>query len=144
MNKLFSDYNYSGYQSEIIRPITYSDLDLSLRVSPNRKDLTPLTDIDAIKTAVRNLCLTTIYERPFQPDVGTRLNRILFENVNSFSSVIIEKEIENVIKKYEPRVAFVKVDVNAMPDENRYGISITFSTANFPETTVEFIINRLR
>ena len=55
----------------------HSDLDLSLKIHPIRKDIIPLKDDAAIKNAVRNLLISNFYERPFQDDLGANLRGLL-------------------------------------------------------------------
>ena len=46
---------------------TYKDLDLNFRAHPVTKDVVKRTGNAAIIGAVRNLILTNLYEKPFQP-----------------------------------------------------------------------------
>lgn len=147
MGNVLSDYNRSGYVPRITRKAIYSDLDFSLRRFPggyNEGDISPLTDIDAIKNSIKNLCLTNIYERPFQPGLGSRIRFLLFENSHPLTSAAIENEIRDVITEYEPRVSDVIVTVSETQDMTAYNVSITFTVMNVIVSPFEFIINRLR
>lgn len=154
MNSVLSDYNRPGYIPSISRRIRYADLDISLRifkqpnsfnsVAYNRGDLVPLTDIDAVKNSIKNICLTDIYERPFQPGLGSRIRHLLFENVTPMTAIAIAEELDSTLRLYEPRIAQLDVKVKDNIDSNSYFVSVTFSMANFIPATVEFIINRLR
>ena len=54
-----SDKNSSEYRSNITaQNQLYSDLNLFFPIHPNKKDIIPVTDVDAIKQSVRNLILT--------------------------------------------------------------------------------------
>jgi phage baseplate assembly protein W len=145
MSGPLSDYNYSKY-----KPVgaaggqQYSDLDFSLRVLPSTGDVAPLTDIDAVKNSIKNLCLTGVNERPFQPGLGSRIRSLLFENANSSTAFTLKQEIETTVKLYEPRVSSIRVDVKDNSNANAYNISVTFSMSNYITSTFEFIINRLR
>jgi phage baseplate assembly protein W len=142
------------------RKYIYSDLDFSLRLKPAfvpndddiaagiaspGSDIYTLTDIDAIKSSVRNLCLTGLYERPFQFDLGTRISQLLFENANPLVGHLLKNEIENVIREYEPRVLNVEAEVDLNLDANDINISIYFTISNNSIVqNVEFTINRIR
>ena len=58
---------------------TFSDLDLNFTKHPVRDDVNILTAERAVINSVKNLILTNHYERPFQPDLGSNIRRLLFE-----------------------------------------------------------------
>ena len=76
----------------------FSDLDLNFTIHPVRKDINRTTGDMAVINSVKNLVLTNHYERPFQPEVGSNVRRLLFENLDNITASSIEKEIEQVIK----------------------------------------------
>ena len=90
---------------------TYSDFDLAFNVHPVKKDLTISKDVDAILKSLKNLILTNHYERPFQPYLGSNVNKMLFENEDVTINQIIKREIETVIINFEPRVSIDYVEV---------------------------------
>lgn len=143
MNSILSDYNRSGYVSVLTNDVIYSDIDVTLS-RDEANDIIPITDIDAIKNSIRNLVLSGIYERPFEPYLGTRLKSLLFENATPLTAIAIRQEIIDVIKNYEPRVSFFTVDVSDLSDENAYYITVKFAINNQNPQSLEFIINRLR
>lgn len=123
----------------------YSDLDLSFVKHPKLSDITPLRDIDAVKQAVKNLVLTNFYERPFHPEIGGNVSAKLFEPADRFTALEIRDEIKQVLKKYEPRVNGVKVQVFDESDANRYVVNIIFNIIFLQvQTEVSFNLQRLR
>ncbi len=58
----------------------FSDIDLNFTRNPISGDVNILTDDIAIKRSVRNLVLTSRFERLMQPDVECRISDQLFEN----------------------------------------------------------------
>ena len=48
----------------------YSDIDASFLEHPIRREISILTDVDAVVMSVRNLVQTKFYEAPFQPKKG--------------------------------------------------------------------------
>jgi phage baseplate assembly protein W len=144
------DYNKNSKgvfdQTQIIsKTKVYSDLDLSFVKHPNLSDITPLRDIDAVKQAVKNLVLTNFYERPFHPEIGGNVSAKLFEPADRFTASEIRDEIKQVLKKYEPRVNGVKVQVFDESDANRYVVNILFNIIFLQvQTEVSFNLQRLR
>ena len=127
--------NYSGY----------SDLDLTFNMHPGKKDLLISTGEIAVVRALKNLLLTNYYEKPFNPDYGSNIRKLLFENLSPITAGVLSKEVEFVINNYEPRVSLQEVSVQPLYDYNSYQVTITFFINNLVEPyTADFILSRLR
>jgi len=72
---------------------TFSDLDLNFKLHPVKKDINIHLNELAITNSIKNLVLTNHYERPFQPNVGSNIRRLLFDNLDSITAANIEREI---------------------------------------------------
>ena len=123
----------------------FSDLNLDFAQNPATKDIQKIDDVDAVKRSVRNLINTNYYERPFRPSLGSNLRAMLFELYSPQMSHAISKEIDLLIKNYEPRARLVNVKTNSDPERNGYEVSISFYVVNFPEQVqVQAFLERLR
>ena len=123
----------------------FSDLNLDFVQNPATKDIQKIEDVDAVKRSVRNLINTNYYERPFRPSLGSNLRAMLFELYSPQMSHAISKEIDLLIKNYEPRARLVNVKTNSDPERNGYEVSISFYVVNFPEQVqVQAFLVRLR
>lgn len=142
-----SDKNVIYQNAEIVsKRRQYSDLDLSLYHSDvTKNDIQPLTDIDAIKNAVRVLLLSNRYERPFQPDLAAGLRDLLFEPADQLTKFAIKQSIEHILKKYEPRVDQVTVDIQYEEDSDRYNVVLTFNVISIAiKTDMRLFLTRIR
>lgn len=144
MSNILSDYNKER-SSNVLKRNLYSDLPLGVQIHPNLKDVIALKDIDAVKQAVRNLILTNQGERPFQPEIGSNITALLFEPADTFTAVAIQKEALRVLKKFEPRITNINVQVFDNSDRNAYQITVSFKII-FSDTQEEinFYLERLR
>jgi len=123
----------------------YKDLDLNFKAHPVTKDVVKRTGNAAIIGALKNLILTNIGEKPFQPNFGSRIRGLLFEDVSFITANIIQTEIGNSIKNYEPRVGVDAIRVQANPDQNRYDITIRFFINNLEApVTINFFLEKVR
>jgi len=123
----------------------YSDLDLTFRRLPVTNDVALSYDDQSVIRSVRNLLLTGFYERPFQPNLGSNLNKLLFEPADQLTSNLIESEVRNVISNFEPRVTINSINVTITPDENSFNLSMTFFVGNNTRaTTVTLLLQRSR
>lgn len=124
---------------------TYKDLDLNFRAHPVTKDVVKRTGNAAIIGALRNLILTNLYEKPFQPNFGSRIRGLLFEDVSFITANVLQTELTNVIQNFEPRVGVDAIRVQANPEQNRYDITIRFFINNLEApVTINFFLEKVR
>jgi phage baseplate assembly protein W len=123
----------------------YKDLDLDFQINSATKDIQTLTDIESVKRSVRNLIKLNHYEKPFRPEIGSNLRAMLFENITPQINHAISKQIDLLIRNYEPRCRLVQLNVQPDVDRNGYRASISFFVVNHPERVeVETFLERLR
>jgi phage baseplate assembly protein W len=112
---------------------------------PVTKDISLSYDDQSVIRSVRNLLLTNFYERPFQPNLGSNVNAILFEMADALTSNILENEVRNVIKNYEPRITINQLIVTPSPDENSFNLHMSFFIGNNTKpTSVTLLLQRSR
>ena len=123
----------------------YKDLNLDFQQNTATKDIQKMLDVESVKRSVRNLINLNYYEKPFHPEIGSNLRGLLFENITPQISHYIGKQIEFLIKNYEPRCRLVEVDNRPNLDRNGYSVSISFYVVNSPNPVqVETFLERLR
>ena len=121
---------------------SFKDISMSFKFNPLSGDLIALNNENAIARAVRNIVLTSPGEKLFDPDFGSSVSEILFENVDDITAVSIQDEIRNCLNNYEPRVDLVNVDVNPNFDENQFDVKITYKIVgiDIPPSQLEFAL----
>ena len=125
--------------------IVYSDFFTDFSRNSVTGQLNKKTNAEAVKQSVRNLLLTDRYERPFQPQIGSGLKGLLFENYTPGLELRAKKMVEEVFDNHEPRAELLKVDVGGNPDFNTLSFQITFRIINTTEPeTLEIILERTR
>ena len=121
---------------------SFKDVSMSFKFNPLSGDLIALKNENAIARAVRNIVLTTPGEKFFDPDFGSSVSEILFENVDDITAVSIEDEIKSSLKNYEPRVELINVTVDPNFDANQFDVRITYRIVgiDIPPTELEFAL----
>ena len=124
----------------------YSDLDLFFSKKSSDSDISRVNDIQAVKRSVRNLVLLNTYEKPFHPDIASGVRGMLFELMTPVTAIILARQVEDVIKNFEPRVRLVSVRAIPDLDRNSYEVSIEFYVVNAPTELVDLtlLLERLR
>ena len=140
-------YKDAQGQSNIDRNVRqYTDLDLFFAKKATSKDISKVTDIQAVKRSVRNLVLTNHYEKPFHPEIGSGVRDMLFELMTPLTAHILTKKIEDVIENFEPRARLISVRAIPNLDRNEYECTISFYVVNTPTELVDLTVflERLR
>ena len=99
---------------------------MSFKVNPLTFDLIANTNETAIARSVRNLILTAPGERPFNPELGSQVSRLLFEPMDDITTEALKEQIENTINNFEPRVKLRQVVVKPNFDIGEYDIAIRY------------------
>lgn len=125
--------------------VVFRDIDLSFTVHPNTNKLVVSEGDVAVKRALQYLLLTIKGERLFQPELGSNIRRLLFENISPATAMDIESAVSEAITNYEPRVEMIKILVSPDIAQNGYTIQLTYRILNqsIPQTVTLFL-ERLR
>ncbi len=105
---------------------TFKDLSITFKKHPVTDDLVQVKDKSAIAQSITNLLMTRKGERPFQPQIGSRVRKLLFEQWDVFAADSIRTEIFNTMERLEPRIEVTEVKVDDAPDENAVEISMDY------------------
>ena len=104
----------------------FKDLSMSFQINPLNNDLIVTKNETAIARSIRNLVFTLPGERFFNQNLGSMVSKSLFENMDEITASMIQSEIENTIRNYEPRVSLTSVDVSLNYDENEFNVTIRY------------------
>jgi len=126
-------------------PDLFSDFTSDLTPHPVTKDLIRLQNDKSIIQSIKNLVLTNYGERPFQPNIGSNVNRSLFEPADAFLEDEIETSIRRTITANEPRVEVLNVTATVSNDQNTVSVNILFSIINrMQPQSLDLILRRVR
>ncbi len=81
---------------------------------------------DAIKTNIINYFLTNKGERYMNPEFGSDIRRLLFDNINDDKLEQVRELIKRDLKRFFPRVNPLIVQVLAEPDKNTISLQIRY------------------
>ena len=124
----------------------FKDISLSFTKHPVTNDVTVLRNEDAIKKSVVNLCRTRLNERFFNELLGTSIENSLFEtNLDDIAS-FLEREINVLLKNYEPRITLRNVIIDSLVDSYELQIRIEYDITGlpFPSQNIEFLLQPTR
>jgi len=125
---------------------SFKDLSITFDKHPITDDLMVVKDFVAIKKSIQNLLTTYPGERFFNPNIGSRITRLLFDPVDFINATSIRSEIEYTIGAFEPRALLNNVSVDPNYDEDGYDILIDYSIIGLEEKTdsINLFLERTR
>jgi phage baseplate assembly protein W len=126
-------------------PDLFSDFLNDLTPHPFNKDVGRLKNDQSIRQAVKNIVLTSLGERFFQPNIGSSVYRSLFEPNDVIMEENLRNAIDNAIRFHEPRVNIIDIQVYSYPEEDRVAINIVFAIINSIQVqNLNLILRRVR
>ena len=105
---------------------TYKDVAYSMFANPMSGDMGKKTGADAVKGAIVSILKTDFNERLFQPEFGSNIRALLFEQMNPVTEQRMKAEVEEAVARHEPRAIVLGVNVEAQYEQNRYVVSVLF------------------
>jgi phage baseplate assembly protein W len=111
----------------------FSDFVDSFAKSPFGNQLGRVTNEKAVNQSLKNLIMTNLGERPFQPYIGSDVMATLFENNTYEALTTLQLYVQNCIQNNEPRVNLIDVQIYSDPyNENEVEVTIIYNLINNP------------
>jgi phage baseplate assembly protein W len=126
---------------------TYSDIALSFTPNPITGDLTKVTGVNSVVQSIVSLVSTNHYERPFHPEIGGNIRKLLFELADGVTANLIAEEIKDVLNNFEPRATIQAVNVQTVTQPlEGFQVTIVFTVTGGIATPIEIAVflERLR
>ena len=101
--------------------------------NPMNGDIGKSTGATAVKRAIVGILKTNFNERMFQPEFGSNIRALLFEPMNPITEERMKTEIEEAVKRHEPRAQVIGINVEAQEEQNRYLVNILFNVSSEAE-----------
>ena len=110
---------------------------LALPIKPDDNNVFSLTknSYDQVRHNLRNLLLTNVGERVYQPEFGSRLRELCFEQLDDTLPQRVEDEVRRAVNFWLPYVNIVEVETLAEQDnKSKIFVRVKFSTTLNSET----------
>lgn len=121
------------------------DIDFNFGIHPLTGDLATKRSSGAIRQAIKNIVLTSFYERGFNIEFGTNLRSSLFENITQLTIQTMKDFIQEGIRNFEPHVELVDVVMQRGSNENTVYATIIYTEYNNPiEQSIIVELERLQ
>ena len=125
---------------------SFKDISMTFQANPLNSDLIAIKNENAIARSVKNIVFTLPGEKFFNPTFGSRISKVLFENIDDITASVIVDEIKESIRNFEPRVELL--DVQAFPnfDNNQFDVTIIYEIigSDIPPQELQFALQPTR
>ena len=123
----------------------YQDLDFDFTPNPITGDVAKVKNVTSVKRGIHNILMTENNERLFQPEVGSGLKNLLFEQMSDLTAQLLEDEVRSAIDAWENRAQIISIEVFPEEEYNRYRVAVIFRIINDPkEQQTEVLLSRER
>ena len=123
----------------------YQDLSLDFTAHPVTGDVARVKDTTSVKRGIRNVLMTENGERLFNPEFGSGIRNLLFEQMTDLTAQRLESEVRSAIDSWEDRAELLFIMVTPEEEYNRYRVAVTFRVVNeLEEQEMEVFLHRER
>jgi hypothetical protein len=118
-----------------LNPNTYIGLSFPLRRDNNNDFAMTKNSLEQAKHNLKNLLLTSPGERAMQPDFGSNMRAVCFEQIDENLPVTIDKEVRDAVELWLPYIDIEEVNtLTEEQDQNKIHVEIKFSTTLSPQS----------
>jgi phage baseplate assembly protein W len=110
----------------------FADFASTFDENPATGDLYRNINDVAIRESLKNIMLTDLGERPFQPTLGGDIRKQMFEVLDDRVVLHLKRAIEFAIHNHEPRVVLRDLSIVPDYDNNQVTITVFYTTINSP------------
>ena len=125
-----------------LNPNTYIGLSFPLKQDKFNDFAMTKTSIQQASHNLKNLLLTVPGERVGQPEFGSRLRALCFEQIDDELPGKLEEEVKQAVSIWLPYINIQEVNtLTEEQDQNKIHVEIKFSTTLNPQTTESITVD---
>ena len=124
----------------------FKDISATFQTNPLNGDLIAIKNETAIARSIRNIVFTLPGEKFFDEDFGSDISRSLFENIDDISANLIQDQIRQSIRNFEPRVRLRNVFADPNFEDNAFNVTIVYDIIGIdvPAQELQFVLQPTR
>ena len=89
--------------------------------------------LQAIKNSINNNFKIKLGELPGEPEFVSRVLQYLFSQMDIGTRILFEEDMKNVLRRWEPRIRVISIDLIMNPDYNEVICNVKFIIVSDPE-----------
>jgi uncharacterized protein len=92
------------------------------------------SDAQKVKESIWIILRTSLGERVYRPNFGSRLSELVFEPLNSATLIQIRLYVLEALEVWEPRIEIDRVETEADPIRGLVNIIVYYYLKDYPDT----------
>ena len=120
-------------EGNVVRQRQYKDVSYSFFANPMNGDVGKALGPTAVKNSILSILKTNHHARLFQPEFGSNIRALLFEQMNPITVERIKTEVKEAVERHEPRAQVIGIQVEAQEEKNRYLVKILFNVTSIAQ-----------
>lgn len=125
--------------------IYYSDISKIGKDFVGNKDISTLTNEQALLESVKNILSTEPGERVMNPTFGCNLSKYLFNPLDRVTMASMKIEIQNAIGRFENRIEKLVIDIKEDVENSTIEIVVMFNMKTSDKVqTLKIQLNKIR
>tara|TARA_B110000196_G_scaffold283299_1_gene265125 strand:- start:336 stop:806 length:471 start_codon:yes stop_codon:yes gene_type:complete len=125
-----------------LNPNTYIGLSFPLRRDKFNDFALTKNSLEQAQHNLKNLLLTSPGERAMQPEFGSNMRAICFEQIDDNLPLTIETEVRNAVELWLPYINIQEVNtLTEEQDQNKIHVEIKFSTTLNPQSLEQITLD---
>jgi phage baseplate assembly protein W len=120
------------------RGYIYRDVDFKFILSESSFDFKTFDDINSVRNGIKNIFTWRRGERIILPEFGNLLYLYLYEPMTPQVLNDIQREVRDMITRWEPRVKIANINIETFPDDNEIKIQIEYSIPTLSNEILSF------
>ena len=123
-------------------PRKYIGLSFPMRADNNNDFALTKTSLEQAQHNLKNLLLTYPGERVHQPNFGSKLRQLCFEQLDDGLPIRIEEEIKRSVSNWLPYINIIEVQtLTSDSDINNIYVTVKYSTILNPQTMQQITLD---
>tara|TARA_B110001454_G_C12625980_1_gene394883 strand:+ start:402 stop:872 length:471 start_codon:yes stop_codon:yes gene_type:complete len=125
-----------------LNPNTYIGLSFPLRRDKFNDFALTKNSLEQAQHNLKNLLLTSPGERAMQPEFGSNMRALCFEQIDDNLPVAVDTEVRNAVEKWLPYINIEEVNtLTEEQDQNKIHVEIKFSTTLNPQSLEQITLD---
>jgi len=125
-----------------LNPNTYVGLSFPLRKDNLNDFAMTKNSLEQSRHNLKNLLLTHVGERVAQPQFGSRLRELIFEQIDGDLPLAIETEVKRSVSAWLPYINLIEINtLTDESDDNKIFVEVRYSTTLNPESQESIVLD---
>jgi len=113
------------------------DINIKFNVNSVNGDIGIVTGKYVVQQSIANLVKTITGERPYKPEIGSGINKLLGEPLSNVNAALIKEQLKQMINTYEDRAEIIDITSLINNEQQCYKMTLSYTIVNSEEIVTQ-------